>query len=96
MKVYLFSIGIIDPIRNRKAANRAVKFIKTLPGLVAIHPNPEYTLICFDTLDNAIRARARYTETGNQAGRYILEAQIEKEKGLLKVEKPIYDSQGVS
>ena len=96
MTVYLFAIGIIDPIRNRKAANRAVKFIKTLPGLVAIHPNPEYTLICFDTLDNAIRARARYTETGNQAGRYILEAQIEKEKGLLKVEKPIYDSQGVS
>ena len=81
MTVYLFSIGIIDPIRNRKAANRAVKFIKTLPGLVAVHPNPEYTLICFDTLDNAIRARARYTETGNQAGRYILEAEMEQKEG---------------
>lgn len=96
MKVYTFAIGIIDPVRNRKAADRAVKFIKTLPGFTAIHPDIEYTLLCFDTLDNAIRARARYTETGNQAGRYILEAQIEKEKGLLKVEKPIYDSQGVS
>lgn len=96
LTVYLFSIGIIDPIRNRKAANRAVKFIKTLPGLVAVHPNPEYTLLCFDTLDNAIRARARYTETGNQAGRYILRAKADKENGLLKVEKPVYDSKGVS
>ena len=96
MTVYLFSIGIIDPIRNRKAANRAIKFIKTLPGLVAVHPNPEYTLICFDTLDHAIRARARYTETGNQAGRYILEAEMEQKEGLLKIRKPAYDSQGVS
>lgn len=96
MTVYLFSIGIIDPIRNRKAANRAIKFIKTLPGFTAIHPDIEYTLLCFDTLDNAIRARARYTETGNQAGRYILRAKADKEKGLLKVEKPVYDSQGVS
>lgn len=96
MTVYLFAIGIIDPVRNRKAADRAIKFIKTLPGFTAIHPDIEYTLLCFDTLDNAIRARARYTETGNQAGRYILEAEMEQKEGLLKIRKPAYDSQGVS
>ena len=95
-RVYLFAIGIIDPIRKRKAADRAVRFIKTLPGLAAVHPNPEYTLLCFDTLDNAIKSRARYTETGNDAGRYIMEGEIEESTGTLIVKDIAFDSKGVS
>lgn len=96
MKVYLFAIGIIDPVRNRKAANRAIKFIKTLPGFIAIHPNPEYSLLCFDTLDHAIKARARYTETGNEAGRYIMQAEMNNAEGLLTIQGVAYDIKGVS
>lgn len=97
MKVYVFAIGNIDPINHRKAAKRAVEFITRLPGFKAVHPhNPDGTLLCFDTLDNAIRSRARYTETGNVAGRYIMEGTVDADKGLLTIEKVAYDSQGVS
>ena len=93
-KLYLFAVGVIDPFRDKKAARRAVKFIKTLPGFKALHPNPEYTLLCFDTLDNAITSRARYTETGNDAGRYIMEAELDERTGTLKIQKPVYDAKG--
>lgn len=94
MNVYLFAVGAIDPIKHRKDAKQAVEFIKTLPGFVAIHPNLDYSLLCFDTLDNAIISRGKWTETGNDAARYIMEATIEKGKGLLTVKGPAWDSQG--
>lgn len=93
-KYYIFAVGVIDPFRDKKAARRAVKFIKTLPGFKALHPHPEYTLLCFDTLDNAITSRARYTETGNDAGRYIMEADLDEKTGTLIVRKPAYDAKG--
>lgn len=92
MNVFLFAIGAIDPITDKEAADRAIEFIMGLPGFVAVHPNPEYTLLCFDTLDNAITSRGIYTETGNQAGRYIMNAVIDRD--TLQVNSPAWDSQG--
>ena len=94
MHVFLFAVGVIDPLKNRKEANRAITFIKTLPGFVAIHPGVDYTLLCFDTLNNAILSRGKWTETGNNAGRYIMSATMDKEEGLLTVHGPAWESQG--
>lgn len=94
MNVYMFAIGVIDPFIDLKAADAAVTFIKKLPGFVAVHPDITYTLLCFDTLENAIKSRGIWTETGNEAGRYIMNAVIDQDKGMLTVNDPAWDSQG--
>lgn len=94
MKVFVFAIGAIDPFQDRKAADAAVKFIKTLPGLVAVHPDREYTLLCFDTIGHAIYSWGMWTETGNGAGRYIMNAIADRKKGELLVKSAAWDSQG--
>lgn len=89
-KVFTFTIGIIDPFKDRKAADWAVRFISKLPGLVGVHPDADYTILIFDTLDNAILSRARFTETGNDAGYYIMNAEIQDD-GLLVIRSAAYD-----
>lgn len=90
-KFFAFVIGVIDPFRDREAADRAVEFIKKLPGLVGVHPNADYTVLVFDTLENAITSRAIYTETGNQAAYIIMNAEIGND-GVLMIQSPAYDS----
>lgn len=94
MDVFTFAIGVIDPFIDRDNADRAIEIIKKLPGFVAVHPDMMCTLLCFDTLENAIISRGKWTETGNGAGRYIMNAKMEHEKGLLTVLSPAWDSQG--
>ena len=94
MKVYTFAVNAIDPFSDMKAADAAIKLIKNLPGFVAVHPDLSYTLLCFDTLENAIASRGMWTENGNEAARYIMNAVIDKGKGMLTVDGPAWDSQG--
>ena len=88
MDVFLFAVGVFLP------DPATIFFLKSLPGFIAVHPSPEYTLLCFDTLENAIVSRGKWTETGEQAGRYIMNATMQPEKGLLTVKHPAWDSQG--
>lgn len=88
MKVFVFAVGAIDPFEDREAADRAVEFIRTLPGFVGVHPNMEYTLLCFDTLEHAQISRGMWTETGNVAGAHIMHGEIMQDDGTLFIGEP--------
>ena len=94
MDVYVFSVGMIDLFSSQAAIDNTIGFIKKLPGFCAVHPDIMYTMLCFDTLENAITSRGMWTETGNNAARFIMNATIDHEKGMLIVKDPAWDSQG--
>ena len=94
MDVCVFAVGMIDLFSSQAAIDNTIGFMKSLPGFCAVHPDIMYTLLCFDTLENAITSRGMWTETGKNAARYIMKATIDREKGMLTVKSPAWDSQG--
>lgn len=76
MKAYTVAVGNVDPFNKRSVA--AVEYIKTLPGLIGVHPHyPDGTLILFDTENNAKIARNMMNAKGIQTGRNICEVEID-------------------
>ena len=68
--VWTVAVGNINPIK--KTSREAVKFIKGLEGLVAVHPvYPKGTLLLFDSENNAKGARSLMEAQGIQCGRNI-------------------------
>ena len=68
--VYTVAVGNFNPLMQ--ASREAVKFIKELKGLVAVHPHyPNGTLLLFDSKANAERARKLMQAKGIQVGRNI-------------------------
>lgn len=94
-ELFVFAVGAFDPFSMKpEEAETLVMFIKNLPGFFAIHPDVNYNLLCFDTLEHAISSRGIWTETGNEAGRYIMNAKIEGDEETLMVGSPAWDSKG--
>ncbi len=76
-KAYTVAAGNVAP--HKKASRDAVKFIKTLDGLLGVKPcYPSGTLLLFDTENNAKTARNRMDAVGIQTGRNICECEIEE------------------
>ena len=68
--VWTVAVGNFNPLM--KASRDAVKFIKDLEGLVAVHPcYPNGTLLLFDSKNNAKGARNLMQAKGIQTGRNI-------------------------
>ena len=75
MKAWSVAVGNINPLQ--KKSRDAVKYIKTLKGLVGVQPNyPHGTLIFFDTENNAKIARNLMNAKGIQTGTNICEFDI--------------------
>lgn len=81
MMRYTISIpNIPDPIRHPIQAKKVTEFLKTLPGLVGIHPHyPEGTILFFDTVEHARFAWAKFTLEGNECGKYIMRAEFSED-----------------
>ena len=68
--VWTVAIGNFNPFK--KESREAVKFIKDLEGLVAVHPvYPKGTLLLFDSENNAKGAKNLMEAQGIQCGRNI-------------------------
>lgn len=68
--VWTVATGNVNPFK--KEGREAVKFIKRLKGLVAVHATyPHGTLILFDDLNNAKGARNLMEAKGIQCGQNI-------------------------
>ena len=93
MNCYVFAVGNLpDPILQPQEAEDFVMFMKPMSGLIGVHPMfPQGTLLAFDTLDNARFARDRVTESGNQAGHYIMNAEISENLQTLTINGPALD-----
>ena len=76
MKAYTVAVGNFDP--RKKRSRQAVEFIKTLDGLIGVHPRPPYgTLILFDSENNAKIAKNLIEAKGIHTGRNICECEID-------------------
>lgn len=69
-QVWTVAVGNVNPFL--KASREAVKIIKGLNGLVAVHPHyPDGTLLLFDSENNAKGARNLMEAKGIKCGRNI-------------------------
>lgn len=93
-KAFLFATDINPLKMSSQLYEAAVEKISSLPGMIAVHPDISYVLIAFDTLENAIMARGIWTESGYNAGRYIMNGRIEDNGLTLTVISPAYDTSG--
>lgn len=76
MKAYTVAVGNFDP--KNKQSVKAVEFIKTLGGLIGVHPvYPRGTLLLFYTENQAKIARNLLDLKGVQTGRNICECEID-------------------
>lgn len=75
MKAYTVAVGNFSPFR--RGSRNALKFIKTLDGLIGVHPcYPRGTLILFDSENNAKIARNLMESKGIRTGINICEVDI--------------------
>ena len=91
MRAYGFAVGQLPhPLFHPKQARRVVEFLKGLKGLKGIHPNPKAkaTMLFFEDLNDAKRARNEFIATGNAAGRYIMECETDEDWTEVKVLGP--------
>ena len=71
-KKYMWTVAVGNVNPFKKASREAVKFIKGLEGLVAVHPvYPNGTLLLFDSQYNAKSAKNLMEVQGIQCGRNI-------------------------
>lgn len=76
MKAYTVAIGNFNP--RMRASVAAVEFIKTLDGLIGVHPEyPRGTILLFYTENQAKIARNLLELKGIQTGRNICEVEID-------------------
>lgn len=76
MKAYTVAVGNFNPLKKR--SRKAVEFIKTLDGLIGVHPcYPRGTLILFDSENNAKIAKNLMESKGIQTGTYICECEVD-------------------
>ena len=70
MELYSVATGNVDPLNT--ASREAVKFIKSLSGLIGVHPGSNRgTLWMFDSIDHARSAKNRMDEAGITTGTNI-------------------------
>ena len=93
MNCYCFVVGIIDPFMDNESAERAIAFIKSLPGMIAVHPDVTYTILIFDTLDHARTSRGMWTEAGQKAGP-VMRGRIEEDGQTITVIEPADNMNG--
>jgi hypothetical protein len=89
-EVFILAIGSVpDPFEHPAAAKRTVEFISKLKGLVGVHPKPpEYTLLCFDSIANAVAARnmlIEFTVKSGCVGNYIMNGEISDDQQMLNI-----------
>ena len=76
MNVWTVATGEVNPWK--KKSREAVDYIKTLEGLVAVHPAHGHgTLWLFDSENNAKGAKNLMEHNGIKTGRNICKARIE-------------------
>ena len=92
--VFLFATDINPLKMSAQHYEAAVEKISSLPGMIAVHPDINYVLVIFDTLENAILSRGIWTEAGYNAARFIMSGRIEDDGLTITVNSPAYDSSG--
>lgn len=84
--IYTFAVGNL-PMRNRRKLYQTVEYFKLQPGFIGLHPHPPRgTLLVFDTLNNAKRARNIFEDNGIQCGNYIMRGTLTDDNLNLFVE----------
>ena len=91
MKAYGFVIGRLPhPLFHPKQAKKAVEMLKGLEGLKGIHPHPRgYTMLFFDDLNDAKRARNVVRGTGNAVAVHIMECERNEDWTEIRVMDPV-------
>ncbi len=90
MKCFVFAIGgLPDPIFQRRHAKKVADFLTNLDGFVGIHILDRWlTMICFETYNDAVRARNKIKAEGNSVADHIMNAEISDDKQNLTVLDP--------
>ena len=73
-KIFVLGTGVLpDPFKQPAESIATIKFISQLPGIVAIHTEPKYALLCFDSLDAAVTSHNMLTEYAELSGSVMYE-----------------------
>ena len=91
MKVYGFAIGQLPhPLFHPRQAKKAAEMLKGLDGLKGVHPHPRgATMLFFEELNDAKRARNVIRGTGNAAGNNIMECEANEDWSEVRVMRPV-------
>ena len=72
--------GIFAPIRVKRSAKKALKYISEQEGLIGFHPHPPMGTLCLFVSENdAKRARNMMEATGIHTGNNICECSVDME-----------------
>lgn len=90
MKCYAFAIGgLPDPLLHPIQARKVRDFIVSLEGLAGMHLYDRYhTLLAFETMNQAKRARNRIRDAGNPVGNHIMNTEISEDRKMMTVLGP--------
>ena len=90
MRAYGFVIGQLPhPLFHPKQAKKALSMLKELEGLKGLHQHQRgATMLFFDELNQAKRARNVVRGTGNAVGTYIMECDRNEDWTEIHVLRP--------
>lgn len=83
--IFTFAVGNMP--FNPREIYKTVEYFKMQPGFIGLHPHyPRGTMLVFDTLNNAKRARNIFEDNGIKCGNYIMRGTLTADNQNLFVE----------